>query len=84
MIQARREAQALKRILEERDVLAHWIWINAILVSTKAIVPGPCARIEFKYVTLVGASDLVPYIRDRPDKLTPDEIGRAVATLRAI
>jgi Nuclease-related domain len=36
VIQARREAQALKRILEEGGVLAHSIWINAILVSTKA------------------------------------------------
>lgn len=84
VIQAKREAQALKRTLEERGVLAHWIWINAILVSTKAIVPGPCARIEFKYVTLVGASDLVPYIRDRPGKLKPDEIEKAFRVLQAL
>jgi len=60
------------------------ILMKAILVSTKAIVPGPRARLEFKYVTVVGASGLVPYIRDRSDKLTRDEIGRAVAALRAI
>jgi Nuclease-related domain len=84
VIQARREAQALKRILEERGVLSHWIWINAIVVSTKAVVPGPRARIEFKFVTVVGASDLVPYIRDRPHKLTADEIEMAVEALRAI
>ncbi|TMC48153.1 MAG: hypothetical protein E6J14_12690 [Chloroflexi bacterium] len=84
VIQARREAQALKQILEDRAVLSQWIRINAIVVSTKAIVPGPGARIEFKFVTVVGASDVVPFIRDRPHKLTHDEIERAVAALRAI
>jgi hypothetical protein len=84
VIQARREAQALKQMLEERGVLSHWIWINAIVVSTKAIVPGPRSRIEFKFVTVIGASDLVPLIRDRPRKLTPDEIVGVVAALQAM
>ncbi len=32
-------------------------------------------------MTVLGASNLVRYARDRPGKLTPDEIGWAVTTL---
>jgi hypothetical protein len=75
--QALGEAKELNRRLESGH--AHVRWVQAVLVSTKSTLPD--VRVEFKYVTLMGASDLVPYIRDRERILTDADVASAVSAL---
>jgi hypothetical protein len=49
-------------------------WVEALLVSTKSSLPE--AKLPFKYVTVLGASDLVPHIRDRAHVLQPQDVDR--------
>jgi hypothetical protein len=46
-------------------------WINALIVSTKATVPE---RLDFGKAVVVGASDLIPLIRDRPQVLSVQQV----------
>jgi hypothetical protein len=46
--------------------------INALIVSTKAKVPE---RLDFGKAVVVGASDVVPFIRCGRQMLTPQQVG---------
>ncbi len=73
VLQALGEAKELKRRLEVGHVPVPWV--KAVLVSAKSTLPE--VRVEFKYVTLVGASDLVPFVRDRRRVLSDSEVASA-------
>jgi hypothetical protein len=48
-------------------------WINALIVSTKAKVPE---RLDFGKAVVVGASDVIPLIRDRTQVLSLQQVDR--------
>jgi hypothetical protein len=51
-------------------------WINSLIVSTKARVPEP---LNFGKAVVVGASDVIPLIRDGPRSFTSQKV-EAIAT----
>jgi hypothetical protein len=77
VLQVLAEAKELRRRLDSGHVSVRWV--QALLVSAKSTLPD--VRVEFKYVTLIGASDLVPFIRDRPRILSDSEVASAATAL---
>lgn len=77
VLQALAEAKELRRRLDAGHVPVHWV--EALLVSAKSTLPE--VRVRFRYVTVVGASDLVPLIRDRGRVLSDSEAASVVAAL---
>jgi Nuclease-related domain len=77
VLQALGEAKELRRRLKAADVPVRWV--EALLVSTKSTLPD--IRMEFNYVTVIGASDLVPSIRGRKRVLSDKQVASAVAAL---
>jgi hypothetical protein len=71
------EAIELKRRLNAAHIPVRWV--EGVLVSTKSTLPD--VRVDFRCVTLIGASDLVPFIRDRESFLTDAQIASAVAAI---
>ena len=53
-------------------------WINAVIVSTKARVPE---RLDFGKAIVVGASDVIPLIRDGRQVLSLQEVDRIAGCL---
>jgi len=49
---ATQDARQLKAMLNDSGIFPRWG--NAIVISTRALVPGDDARIDFKYVTVLG------------------------------
>ncbi len=83
--QATAEAMALRRMLNERQFFPRWV--QAIVVSTRATVGTPSGRLDFRYVTVLGASDLVPHVRDRRDqgdRLSEEQVSVAARVLREL
>ena len=77
VLQALAEAKELRRRLEAGHVPVRWV--EALLVSAKSTLPD--VRVQFRYVTLAGASDLVPLIRDRQRILSDSEVASALTAL---
>jgi hypothetical protein len=77
VLQVLAEAKELRRRLDSGHVSVRWV--QALLVSAKSTLPD--VRVEFKYVTLIGASDLVPFIRDRPRVLSGSETASAATAV---
>jgi hypothetical protein len=71
------EAKELRRLLAVAGMSIRWV--PALLVTTKSTIPD--VRIEFRYVTLVGASDVVALIRDRDRMLSPEQVSQAVEAI---
>ena len=77
VLQSLDQAKELRRRLNSAQVSVRWV--SAVLVSAKSTLPD--VRVEFKYVTLIGASDLVPFIRDRPSILFGEEVAAAISAV---
>jgi hypothetical protein len=53
-------------------------WINALIVSTKAKVPE---RLDFRTAILIGASDVIPFIRGGKQVLSLQQVERIARCL---